>query len=384
MQDSKRNRDCRGLESSRNPGGPEQGCAGRAVLVGGPGKLPLYAKRVAIRILGIMKVVVTGADGLLGSNLVRVLLAAGHRVRVFLQEGKRSPTLDGLNLERRYGDILDPGALTAAFDACQAVVHAAASTSIWPARSPMVRRINIEGTANAIDAAAKAQVDRFVHIGTANSFAPGTLARPGDETTGYACGKYGLDYMDSKNEAQRLVLGAVHRIGLPALTVNPTFMIGPYDSTPSSGLMLIRLFQGRVVGYTGGGKCWSHVGDVAAAAVNALTMGNVGESYIAGNVNMDYRQFFDMAAEIIGVRPPRFRIPQPVAELAGAAQSALSAITRRAPLLSYSSARIAGAGFYYDPSKARSVLAMPATPLDVAVRESFRWLRANGYLEVRK
>lgn len=327
-----------------------------------------------------MKVTVTGADGLLGSNLVRLLLEAGSTVRVFLQTGKKSPTLDGLEIEKIYGDILDPESVLTAFDGSEGIIHAAASTSVWPSRSEIVRRVNIEGTVNAVHAAEQAQVDRFIYIGTANSFSPGPKHAPGDENTPYICAKYGLDYMDSKYEAQQYVLSAVRERGLPALTVNPTFMIGPYDSTPSSGTMLLRLAQGRVPGYTGGGKCWSHVHDVASAAMNALTMGDIGSSYIAGNENLDYGEFFRLAAEVIGVSPPRFKLPRPVVLATGAAGSLMAALTGKSPLLSYTMARIGCDGHYYDVSRARKELNMPATSLKLAVEQSFSWLKNNGYL----
>jgi len=331
-----------------------------------------------------MKVIVTGADGLLGGNLVRVLLEAGHQVRVFLQDGRKAPTLQGLDIERRWGDILNPDSVVRAFDGCTAVIHAAASTSIWPPRSPIVRRVNIEGTVNTIAAAEKSQMDRFVYIGTANSFTPGTKDAPGREDTPYDRAQWGLDYMDSKYEASLRVLEAVRERKLPALTVNPTFMIGPYDSTPSSGTMLISLYQGKVFGYTTGGRCWSHVRDVAVAAANALTMGRTGESYIAGNRNLDYGEFFSLAAEVIGIKSPSFKVPRALALFAGAAQSAGAAITKKPPLLGYAAARIAFGEFYYDPSKARAELGMTTTPLESAVQECFQWLKVNGYLEAAR
>jgi dihydroflavonol-4-reductase len=327
-----------------------------------------------------MQVLVTGADGLLGSNMVRLLLAAGHQVGVLIQSGRDPFTLEGLDIERYQGDILDYPSVAAAIRGKEAVIHAAASTAVWPSRSPLVRRVNIEGTENMIRAAEAGQVDRFVYIGTANSFTPGPIEAPGDESGPYGCEHYGLDYMDSKYRAQQLVLEAAGR-GLPALTVNPTFMIGPYDATPSSGTMLIRLAQGRVPGYTGGGKCWCHVNDVATAAVNALTMGRPGESYIAGNRNLDYGEFFRLAAEIIGVDPPRRLLPAPFVLAGGAAGSLVSSFTGRQPLLSYPMARIACDGHYYKPEKARKELAMPASSLEDAVEESFSWLKDNGYLE---
>ncbi len=331
-----------------------------------------------------MRVTVTGADGLLGSNIVRLLLGQDHTVRVLLQEGRKTASLEGLRIERFRGDILDYGSITRAFDGSEAVIHAAASTSVWPSRSAIVRRVNIDGTANVLRAAEAAQVDRFVYIGTANSFSPGTKERPGDETTPYICGKYGLDYMDSKFEARKLVLQAFTERGFPALTVNPTFMIGPYDATPSSGTMLLKLAAGKVPGYTAGGKCWTHVHDVASAAVNALSMGRIGESYIAGNENLDYGEFFRLAAGVLGVSPPGFKMPTPLVLATGALGSLGSALTGKPPLLSYTMARIGCDEHYYNPARARRELAMPATSLEQAVEESYRWLKDNGYTEASR
>jgi dihydroflavonol-4-reductase len=231
-----------------------------------------------------------------------------------------------------------------------------------------------------IRAAEETGVDRFIYIGTANSFTPGSKQSPGDESGEYGCGKYGLDYMDSKFQAQALVLNAVRQRGFPALTVNPTFMIGPYDATPSSGTMLIRLAQGRIPGYTGGGKCWCHVRDVAVAVVNALTMGRIGESYIAGNQNLDYGEFFALAARIMGVDPPKRKLPRPFVLASGAAASAAAGITGKPPLLSLAMARVGCDGHYYNPSKARRELAMPASSLEDAVSQAYHWLQTHGYI----
>lgn len=327
-----------------------------------------------------MRVLVTGSDGLLGSNIVRCLLDYGYTVRAFIQQGKSTPTLDDLPIERVYGDILDSGSCDKAAKGVATIIHAAANTSVWPSRSRIVREVNLKGTQNAVQAAVRAQVDRFVYIGTANSFSPGTKEKPGDETTPFICGKYQLDYIDSKYEAQQAVLQAVENLNLPALTINPTFMIGPFDSTPSSGMMLIKLRQGKIPGYTSGGKCWIHARDVAVAVVNSLTKGRLGESYIAGNENLDYGEFFQLAARTLGVQPPRFKMSAPLVKTTGAFGSFTAAITGRPPLLSYAMARIGCDGHYYDSTKAHEQLDMPATPLEQAVLESYEWLAAHGYL----
>ncbi len=328
-----------------------------------------------------MRVLLTGPDGLLGSAVARCLLEDGHDTRVLVQPGRKIGTLSGLSVEFRAGDILDAAAVREAVRGAEAVIHAAASTSIWPPRSPLVRQVNIEGTRNLLDAAEQAGVRRFVHIGTANSFAPGSKEQPGNEDSAYAGARYGLDYMDSKYAAQKLVLARASDGRLPALTVNPTFMIGPYDSTPSSGTMLIRLYQGRIPGYTSGGKSWVDSRDVARAACNALTLGNAGESYIAGNENLSYREFFEKAASVMNVLAPQRAIPRSISLFLGLLSSGVSSVTRKPPLISRAVARLGTEDHYYSAAKARRVLAMPATPVERAVEDCFAWLRDHGYLE---
>ena len=85
-----------------------------------------------------MKVMVTGADGVLGSNLVRVLLDRGHVVRVLQLTGTTSPTLEGLPIEQRQGNILDPDSIEACMEGMEAVIHCAASTQVFPAKNDFI------------------------------------------------------------------------------------------------------------------------------------------------------------------------------------------------------------------------------------------------------
>ena len=100
-----------------------------------------------------------------------------------------------------------------------------------PAKSDFIRRVNVEGTDNIADACLELNVQRMVYVGTANSFGKEPHAPElADERCNYTSHVYGLDYMDSKREAQELLLRRVAEDGLPAIVVNPTFMIDRYDS----------------------------------------------------------------------------------------------------------------------------------------------------------
>jgi dihydroflavonol-4-reductase len=328
-----------------------------------------------------MKILVTGADGLLGSNLVRELLSRGHSVRAFVQPGRQQKTLEGLSIDKFPGNLLNPEEVSNAAVGCEAIIHCAASTAVWPIRSEMINKVNIEGTRNIIQAVHKNRVARLIYVGTANSFGFGSKEKPGVEGNPYKSAMYGLDYMDSKYKAMLVVLEEVKTNSLPAVIVNPTFMFGPYDSTPSSGAMIVALFKGKVPGYTKGGRNYLCAKDAATAIANALTKGRIGECYILGNENLSYREIFTKIAATIGVKPPSLFIPAGFAKLYGRLGSLIGNFTKRAPAISYPLARISSDEHYYSSEKARKELELPQTPVETGIRESFEWLKENGYLK---
>jgi len=328
-----------------------------------------------------MKILVTGADGLLGSNLVRELLSRRHEIRAFVQPGRQQVTLEGLAIEKFAGNLLSTEEVVQSAEGCDAIIHCAASTAVWPIRSEIINKVNIDGTKNIIQAVYKNKVQRLIYVGTANSFGFGSKDQPGIEGNPYKSATYGLDYMDSKYKAMQVVLEEVKKNSLPAVVVNPTFMFGPYDSTPSSGAMIVALYKGKVPGYTSGGRNYLCAKDAAVAIANALTQGRVGECYILGNENLSYKEIFTKISSTIGVKPPSLSIPSVFAKLYGHIGSLIGTITGKAPAVSYPLSRIASDEHYYSPVKARKELGLPQTPVETGIRESFEWLKENGYLK---
>ncbi|MFQ5448743.1 MAG: NAD-dependent epimerase/dehydratase family protein [Saprospiraceae bacterium] len=326
-----------------------------------------------------MRVLLTGADGMLGSHIARELLRRNSEVRAFLLPGANHLALEGVEVERVPGNILNYDEVLAAAKGCDYVVHVAANTNVWPSRSEMVRRVNIDGTRHMIKAAKAVGVSRFVHIGSASSFGLGAKHAPGDETTPFNGWRYGLDYVDSKYEAQQILLREVAEIGFPAIVVAPTFMFGPYDTKPGSGQMIIAVRQRKVPAFAGGGKNFVHVNDVATAAVNALTMGRTGESYIAGHENLSYREAMQKIASVVQVPPPRVQVPDLLLKTAGLLGSALGTAKITTPKLSYPMALVACDGQYFSSAKAVAELNMPQTDISIAIREAFEWFVAHGY-----
>jgi len=328
-----------------------------------------------------MKIFITGADGMLGSHLVRELLKHAYTVTVCLQRGRKTRTLENLPLEILEGDILSADDIQRAIKEAEVVIHMAANTNIWPSRSEIVREVNIKGTFNVIEACLFHKIKRLIYVGTANSFGFGSKENPGNEKNPYKSSKYGLDYMDSKYEAQQLILKYVKEKQLPAVIVNPTFMLGAYDSKPGSGAMILAVYNRKVPGFSPGGRNYVYVNDVAVAIVNAIEKGNTGECYIAGNRNMDYREAFSLIAEVVGVKPPKIRFPAIVTKIYGALGNVFAGITGSTPTVSLNMAKIACDGHYYSANKAIKELDMPQTPVEFAIKEAFDWFVTNGYIK---
>ncbi|MBK6524163.1 MAG: NAD-dependent epimerase/dehydratase family protein [Crocinitomicaceae bacterium] len=331
-----------------------------------------------------MKVLVTGPDGLLGNNLIRELLKRGYKVKAMTEKSEMPRTFKDLEVEQVQGNLLDKVRMQEVTRGVDYVIHCAAHTGMFPARSEIVNRVNIEGTQNIIRGCLKNNVKRLIVVGSANSFGPGCKENPGNENRTFEGAKYKLDYIDSKYMAKNLVLDAVRNDGLDALVVSPTFMIGPYDSRPSSGTMILKVVEKKIPGYTLGGKNFVAVKDVAVGIANALTMGRKGECYILGNENLTYKEAFEKIAAAVQVKSPRIKLSTRVVIAMGWLNSTFAKLFRYQPGLTYELAKLSVGDHYYSSEKAKRELDFPQTPIEVAIKECRDWFVSNGYIKQNK
>jgi len=325
-----------------------------------------------------MKVLVTGANGLLGANIVRELTRRGHAVRIFTREGSDLSGLQGVEVERYNGNILDPDSVDSAVRGCDFVIHSAANTSQWPVAYSHYEPVNVTATRHIASAVKKYSLQRLVFVGSANAFGNGTKEHPGTELSEFAGFRIGSGYMISKFVAQQVILEEVERNGLPAVVVNPTFMLGPYDSKPSSGQIILMGLNKRIQAIPPGGKNFVHVGDVAVATCNALTMGRIGECYLLANENLSYRQFFTLLNQITGEKPLYLPIPGWLLKGIGRIGTMAEGLTRRGVSLNTVNARLLCLDNYYSGRKAVEALQLPQTPVERAIREALEWFRERG------
>lgn len=327
-----------------------------------------------------MRVLITGGDGMLGSSICREALSQGYEVRVMVLPGRKVSVLEGLDISYCYGNLLDPETLYQAVEGCDYVINVAASTQMWPRRSEMIWKVNYTAVEHLVAACKQFKIKRFVQIGTANSFGHGSISEPGNERTPFNGEAYRMDYVDSKFKAQTYIIDQCKTGDISGVVINPTFMIGPFDSGPSSGKMLMALFMGSLPGYTSGIKNFVASKDVAVAAVNALIKGTSGSCYIAGNENLSFEQFLKKACAVRGIPFALKKVPNFVIHSLGFFSSIGARISGKPPKLGYHLAKQATMQQCYSPKKAREELNMPATPIEEAIQDCITWWQENNYL----
>lgn len=327
-----------------------------------------------------MRVAVTGATGFLGSNLVRLLLAEGHEVRILRRQKSDPRLLDGLAYEEHIGDIRDAASLAGAFEGCDAVFHTAANVAVFGAARDRQQRTNVDGTRNVLDACLAQGVGRFIYTSSIAAIGLPPEGVVADETLLFNWAGYGMSYMETKHEAEAQVLSYIER-GLPAIILNPANIFGPGDIHMHLGTVLTAVQAGKVPSVPTGGFAVCDVTDVAKAHIAAAERGRVGERYILGGENLSYKEIAAVVAEVLGARPPRWTTPDFILPAIGLAMEAVGAVTHKPPLLTRKNAGVAARHLYFSSAKAERELGYTITPFRESVRQMYEWYVANGIMK---
>ena len=211
-----------------------------------------------------MRVLVTGATGFLGNNIVRALLAQGHTVAVAKRISSDPRTLDGLDVEAFDVDLNDLSQISSIIADVDLVIHAAAMIQLGWSRLSASRTVNVEGTRTVAEASRRHGV-RMLHISTVDALAASDGKTPVDETQTEPP-KPQCSYVISKREAEYAFLDQIEK-GLDGVILSPGFMVGPHDWRPSSGEMMLALWKQWVPFAPAGGCSVADVRDVAAGVI---------------------------------------------------------------------------------------------------------------------
>ncbi len=325
-----------------------------------------------------MRILVTGATGLVGSAVARELASRGHAVRALLRPASRLDNLHGMSFERAAGDVLDRASVERALDGCEAVVHSAGAAHFRPGEERSLHALNVESVEIVLGAALRAGVHRAVL--TSSVAVQGGTPAPAvlDERTPGNAERLGIDYFASKLRGERAALELAVR-GLPVCVVRPSVVLGPGDIYHSSATTVLAVARGRLRVYVRGGASFCDVRDVARGHAEALLRGTPGEAYVLGGHNLETGEFLRRVAEAAGVPTPR---PIPYAAAIAAAAMAEGWARLRGGKASMSRQLVRASGLYSFVSSAKAMAQLGYTirPFEETLRDTLRWFLAQGRL----
>lgn len=325
------------------------------------------------------KVLVTGANGFLGSNLTRELYRLGYEVRIMIRYNADVKGIADIPCEVFFGDISCKEDVEQAVTGCNIVIHAASITDQWGISFEEYEKVNFTGTKNIVEVSLNHKVEKFIYVSTANTMGPGSKDKPGNELSGFTLFNANSAYINTKYLAQQYVLEQVEYSRLPAVIVNPTFMIGPNDIKPSSGKLVLYGLGKKILFYPPGGKNFVYIHDVCQGIVNAIDNGKVGNCYLLAGHNLSYREFFSSLNSVSRETKIMIRIPAFILRLGGILGTIKEKLTGRGSKLNYTSAYLLCLNNYYTGKKSENELMVRYTPVKDALRNALTWFKENNY-----
>jgi nucleoside-diphosphate-sugar epimerase len=331
---------------------------------------------------------ITGATGLLGNNLVRLLVSRGVRVRALARSReKAAKQFADLPVEIVVGDMKSVTAFASRLEGVDIVFHTAAffrdnykGGKHWKE----LYDANVAGTSDLLAQAYRAGIRRFVHTSSVAVLAgkPGQVI---DETMARTA-KDADDYYLSKVLADRAVDAFLEKhADMSASMILPGWMVGPGDLGPtSSGQVILDYLHEKLPGIPPATFSVVDARDVAEAHWRAALAGGRRERYLAAGRHMSMGELFGILQQISGVAAPRFNLPLPLLFALAAASEIWAGVRRKSALISLATVRLMKSEYgrtHFNHEKSRRELGLSFRPIEETLRDTISWYRENGWLE---
>ena len=320
-----------------------------------------------------MNVLVTGANGLLGHNVVIELLKQQHSVRIIVRNTKNI-YFDLNSVDVFEGSFNDYECLKQAAQGCEAIIHIAAVTATNLLHYDDYRKINVEGSAQVIKVADELKINRIVYVSSANTIGFGNEQQFADECFKIEFPFTESFYAQSKVAAEQLFTEASKKQDKHIVIINPTFMIGAFDPKPSSGKLMLMGYKKRVMFIPKGGKNFVAVSDAALAVCNALTQGRNGERYLVSGVNLSFREFYSLQKQVENYRQQLIQLPDFLLIFVGKTGDLLRKLGIKTDLCSMNLRQLIICE-YYSNEKSKAELNFVESDLKEAIKDAIDWFK---------
>lgn len=325
-------------------------------------------------------ILVTGGTGLVGSHLLYDLVRNGNRVRALKRAGSNTSLVcktfsyycsnpDELfaRIEWVEGDICDAASLEDALDGIEKVYHCAAIVSFVPHAREEMLKVNVEGTANVVNACLEKKISKLCHVSSIATLGRNGAAGMVTEETHWKASPENSWYAISKYGAEREVWRGVAE-GLNVVVVNPALIIGPGDWSKGS-IVVFPLAARRMKYYTSGSTGYVDARDVSRAMISLMESDIKGERFLLNSANLSFRTFFDMMHDAFGKNHASVSVGPFLAELGWRLEKIRSALKRKEPVITKETARAANYTYQFSSDKIKKIIGFEFIPIEQSVRE---------------
>jgi dihydroflavonol-4-reductase len=303
------------------------------------------------------------------------MLADGRQVRVLARSEESAAMLAALGAMVVRGDLFDHEALLRGMRGCGTVFHVAGVNAMC-ARDPRpMLRVNVEGAAAVVRAAAAARVSRVVHTSSATTIGERT-GQIGREDTPHR-GTFLSNYERSKVLGERRVLSLGETLGVPVVSVNPSSVQGP-GRTEGSALLLLDIVSGRLPVLVNTWLSVVDVDDCTEAHLLAERDGVPGKRYLVSGASFDVRTAVTLLRRVSGHPRRVWFAPRALASVGGAVAGAMTRALRREGRICHETVRTLLHGHRFDASLAERELGLRYTPIEVTIRRTLAWYSDRG------
>ena len=327
-----------------------------------------------------MKTLITGANGFIGSAVLRQLLDRGEAVRVMVRPNSDRRNISGLDVEIVEADLLDTDSLIKAVGGCDNIYHIAADYRIWIPDPKVMYRINIDGTLALFKAAMSQSLNKIVYTSSVSALGLIGDGTPGDETTPTTLDDKQGHYKRSKFLAEKAVKELIRNEKAPITIVNPSTPVGPRDIKPTpTGQIVLDTIRHRMPAYVDTGLNIVHVDDVAQGHLLAMEKGEIGESYILGGDNMSLASIIEFLCVSENIKPPTIQLPHNLILPVAWCMERIASFTGKAPRATVDGVRMAKNKMYFSSEKAKEKLGYHSRPATEGLIDAINWFNEHNY-----
>jgi dihydroflavonol-4-reductase len=326
------------------------------------------------------KILITGGTGFLGSYIIKELVEKGHAVRA-LRRSKQLPfwiPAEILNkVEWVAGDVLDVVSLDDAMEGIDIIIHSAAIVSFGKKDREQMYNVNVEGTANVVNMALEKNVTRLLHISSVAAVGRTINGGYVDEEKKWEENKANTHYAKSKFKAELQVWRGISE-GLKAVILNPSTILGYGDWHNSSCAIFRQVYEG-FKWYTPGINGFVDVADVAKATILLMESSVSEQRFIINGDNWSFKKLQDTIAEGFGNKKPSLKTTPFLLAIAWRLEKIKSFFTRKKPLLTKESARVAQSQTMFENGKLlKAFPEFSYTPLEDSIQKACKMYVARN------